>query len=87
VLEVSILAQRASRGGARVSSALRGTDGDDSKGLVSLPSRFPSVIALRGGLAAAGVAVVDPDGRRLPVAAPADVATWDGATIARLAGL
>jgi len=39
-----------------VSSALRGADGDDSKGLVSLPSRFPSVIALRAALTAAALA-------------------------------
>jgi hypothetical protein len=39
-----------------MSSALRGTDGDDSKGFVAVPSRFPGVIALRGGLAAVVVA-------------------------------
>jgi hypothetical protein len=55
VLEVSILAQRAIRKGAHVSSALRGTDRDDSKGLSSLPSRFPSVTALRGGFAIAAL--------------------------------
>jgi hypothetical protein len=40
-----------------------------------------------GGLAAAGVAVLDRSGRRLPVGGPADLPLWEGGTIARLAGL
>ena len=38
-----------------MSSALRGTDRDDSKGLSSLPSRFPSLTALRAGFAIAAL--------------------------------
>jgi hypothetical protein len=51
-----MLSQRATRGGACMSSAQRGTEGDDSKGFGPFRSSLPSVVALRGGLAAAGVA-------------------------------
>jgi hypothetical protein len=65
-----------------MSSALRGTEGDDSKGLATLPSRFPSVIALRAALtvAAAAGAVL------LVVATFATVIEIKVGTTSRLAG-
>jgi hypothetical protein len=53
-----MLAQRASRGkGARMKrSAQHGADGDDSKGFGAGPSPLPTVLALRGALAVAGLA-------------------------------
>jgi hypothetical protein len=56
VLEVSILAQSAARGGVRVSSAGRGTAGDDSKGPVASLTRNPSFATVRTGLAVTGLA-------------------------------
>jgi hypothetical protein len=52
-----MLSQRASRSkGAHVSGAQHGTDGDDSKGFGAYRSPLPTVLALRAGLAAAGLA-------------------------------
>jgi hypothetical protein len=54
-----MLGQRATRDVAHMSSALRGTEGDDSKGFApdpSSPVRVPSVLALRGGLTATALA-------------------------------
>jgi hypothetical protein len=52
-----MLSQRATRiFGARVSGALRGADGDDSKGFVADSSRLPTVLTLRLVLALTGLA-------------------------------
>jgi hypothetical protein len=51
-----MLAQRATRGSARMSGAQHGAEGDDSKGFVPDRSRLPTVLTLRAGLAAAGLA-------------------------------
>ena len=51
-----MLAQRATRLGARVSGALRGAEGDDSKGFVPDSSRRPTVLTLRLVLAVCGLA-------------------------------
>src|SRR4051794_37167724 len=56
VLEVSMLAQRAVRGSARMSGALHGADGDDSKGFVPDRSRIPSVLSFRAASAVAALA-------------------------------
>src|ERR1700712_5065543 len=56
VLEVSMLAQRATRGSARMSGALHGAEGDDSKGFVPDSSRMPTVLTLRLVLAVCGLA-------------------------------
>src|SRR4051794_31034946 len=56
VLEVSMLAQRATRLGARVSGALRGAGRDDSKGLMPDSARLPTVLTLRLVLTVTGVA-------------------------------
>src|SRR4051794_13584671 len=56
VLEVSMLAQRATRGSARMSAAQHGADGDDSKGFVPDRSRLPTVLTLRAALTAMGLA-------------------------------
>jgi hypothetical protein len=51
-----MLAQRATRGSARMSGALHGADGDDSKGFVPDRSRIPTVLSLRLVLAVTGLA-------------------------------
>jgi hypothetical protein len=51
-----MLAQRATRGSARMSGALHGADGDDSKGPLSGRAPLPSVLTLRFVLAATGLA-------------------------------
>jgi hypothetical protein len=51
-----MLAQRAVRGSARMSGVQHGADRDDSKGFVPDRSALPSVLALRGVLAVAGLA-------------------------------
>src|SRR4051794_31359889 len=56
VLEVSMLAQRASRGSARMTGTLHGADRDDSKGFVPDSSRLPTVLTLRLLLSACGLA-------------------------------
>src|SRR3954467_14119197 len=56
VLEVSILAQRATRGGARMSGALRGTEPDDSKGPMVSRAPVPTLATLRLALCVAGLA-------------------------------
>src|SRR4051812_7455018 len=56
VLEVSMLAQRAVRGSARMSGVQHGADGDDSKGFGSVRPALPSVLTLRAVLALAGLA-------------------------------
>jgi hypothetical protein len=55
VLEVSILVQKAIRGGAQVSGASRGNERDDSKGFAPGPFALPTVFALRSGLALAAL--------------------------------
>jgi hypothetical protein len=65
-----------------MSSALRGTEGDDSKGLAALPSRFPGAIAVRAALTVAAAA-----GAVLLVAATfATVIDIKVGTTSRLAG-
>src|SRR4051794_38821528 len=56
VLEVSMLAQRATRGSARMSGAQHGAEGDDSKGFVPDSSRTPSILTFRLVLAVTGLA-------------------------------
>jgi hypothetical protein len=51
-----MLAQRATRWGARVSGALRGAEGDDSKGFVADSSRLPTVLTVRLVLAVTALA-------------------------------
>src|SRR3954452_2025231 len=56
VLEVSMLAQRATRGSARMTGALHGAEPDHSKGFGPVRAPLPSILALRGALALAGLA-------------------------------
>src|SRR3954468_12270063 len=56
VLEVSMLAQRAVRGSARMSGVQHGADRDDSKGFVPDRSALPSILTLRAALAVVGLA-------------------------------
>src|SRR3954471_5493142 len=55
VLEVSMLAQRAVRGIARMSGVQHGAEGDDSKGFGTVRPALPSVLTLRALLALAGL--------------------------------
>jgi hypothetical protein len=80
----------------RSDGAIVGLEADAAPGALWLPTsrwapgqlvRLQMPIDRVGGLAAAGVAVLDPSGRRLPVGPAADVPLWEGGTIARLAGL
>jgi uncharacterized membrane protein len=80
----------------RPDGAIVGFQSDAAPGALWLPTsrwapgqlvRLQMSIDRVGGLEAAGVAVLDPSGRRLPVGAPADVPLWEGDTIARLTGL
>jgi hypothetical protein len=80
----------------RSDGAIVGVDPDAAPGALWLPTsrwapgqlvRLSMSLDRVGGLEAAGLAVLDPSGRRLPVRAPDDVPLWDAGTIARLAGL
>ena len=51
-----MLAQRATRGYARMSGALHGAEGDDSKGFAPDRGRLPTVLSLRIALAVVGLA-------------------------------
>jgi hypothetical protein len=80
----------------RSDGAIVGLQSDAAPGALWLPTsrwtpgqlvRLQMSIDRVGGLEAAGVAVLDPSGRRLPAGAPADVPLWEEGTIARLTGL